>query len=75
MTDRHAAYIVVLDRDIREDDAEQIRAALRMIRNVIDVRPVVSDVEFHIAEQRVRHALAADLYRAVDGVLNEVRQW
>lgn len=74
MTDRHAAYIVVLDRDIREDDAEQIRAALLMIKSVIDVRPVVSDIEFHIAEQRVRHELAAELHLAVDGVLNEVRQ-
>lgn len=43
MTDRHSGYVVVLDRDIREDDAEEIIRALRMIRFVADVQPVTAD--------------------------------
>jgi hypothetical protein len=52
MTDRHAGYIVVLDEDIREDDAELIINAIRMVKCVQSVVPVVSDYSVHIAEER-----------------------
>lgn len=52
MTDRHAAYIVVLDQDIRDDDAEPILTALRMVKHVASVEPVVSSYDTHIAESR-----------------------
>jgi hypothetical protein len=52
MTDRHAAYIVVLDRDIREDDAEGILNALRHIRFVAGVEPVIATHELTIARVR-----------------------
>lgn len=32
MTDRHAGYIVTLAADIREDDAEHIINAIRMVK-------------------------------------------
>lgn len=44
MTDRHAGYVVALDHNMREDDAEQTIAALRQIRGVAAVTPVVGDV-------------------------------
>lgn len=40
MTDRLSGYLVTLDQDIREDDAEEIVAALRMIKFVASVTPV-----------------------------------
>lgn len=41
MTDRYSAFIVMLDRDIREDDAEEgILTALRMLKGVVSVQPV-----------------------------------
>jgi len=43
MTDRHSGYVITLDHDIREDDAERVITALRQIRGVVDVRPVVAD--------------------------------
>lgn len=52
MTDRHAGYVVTLNEDIREDDAEAIINAIRMVKGVIDVRPIVSNVELMIAEDR-----------------------
>lgn len=63
MTDRHAAYIVTLSEDIREDDAEEsILVAIRMIKGVASVKPVLSDqVDQQIAAERRdiawRHAL------------------
>lgn len=47
MTDRHTAYIVTLEDHIRSDDAEEsVLTALRTIRGVLDVRPVVADQAF-----------------------------
>ena len=52
MTDCHAGYIVVLDEDIREDDAEHIINAIGMIKHVASVQPVMSSYDTHVAESR-----------------------
>jgi len=52
VTDRHAGYIVVLAEDIREDDAEDTLNALRMVRGVVSVTPVVADHGQAIAGER-----------------------
>ena len=54
MTDRYHALTVVLDDDIRDDDAEAIINAIRMIRGVADVTPHVVDPETHSARIRAR---------------------
>ena len=54
MTDRYAGFVVVLDHDIREDDAEGTIQAIRHLRHVADVKPVNGVVEVAIAESRVR---------------------
>lgn len=53
MTDRHAGYLVTLTDDFREDDAEQIINALRMIKCVKSVAPIPADHQLHIAQERV----------------------
>lgn len=71
MTDRHSGYVITLDHDIREDDAERIITALRQIRGVVDVRPVVADgIEQHIAESRVRVEIAEHVQKLWQAVLN-----
>jgi hypothetical protein len=65
MTDRHAAYIVTLAEDIREDDAEVLVVALGAIRGVLSVKPVVSDVELWIAEERARNDLGSRVLDAI----------
>jgi hypothetical protein len=63
MTERHGAYLVVLDHDIREDDAEATINALRMVRGVVDVRPVNTDpIAATGAEIRLKAKLAKSLY-------------
>jgi hypothetical protein len=63
MTDRHAAYIVVLDSNIREDDArETVLTALRQIRGVLSVEPVIAGPDLHIAEMRARSELTKKLW-------------
>lgn len=53
MTDRHAGYVVVLEENIREDAAAATITALRMVKGVVDVRPVVADLDLAIASSRV----------------------
>ena len=43
MTDRLNGFIVVLEQPRREDDAEAIANAIRMIKGVIRVEPLVDD--------------------------------
>jgi hypothetical protein len=65
VTDRHAGYIVVLAEDIREDDAEEgVLNALRMIKGVASVKPIIADYELHVAEER-RDAEWQDALRAL----------
>jgi hypothetical protein len=53
MTVRHAAYIVTLDEDLREDVAEQtVLTAIRMIKGVRSAVPVEASYEQVIARQR-----------------------
>ncbi len=57
MTDRYHALTVTLERDIREDDAEHLINAIKMMRGVLDVSGEVSSIETHMAEERARHEL------------------
>lgn len=65
MTDRFNGFTVVLERDIREDDAKPIIAAIRQLRGVLDVVPLVADSESYLAEQRARHELGQKLLDVV----------
>lgn len=66
MTDRHSGYLVTLARDMREDDAEAIITALRMVRGVESVTPVQSNgLATAIGVERERKRIGAILDEAV----------
>ena len=54
MTDRYAGFLVTLNDAIREDDAQPVIDAIRLIRGVIAVEPVHDDIDIQIAETRAR---------------------
>lgn len=64
MTDRLKGFVVTLDRDLREDDAECVIMALRMIRGVIDVAQVPANPDDHMNRERALLELREQL-RAV----------
>lgn len=66
MTDRHAGYIVTLAEDVREDDAEAILSALRMVKGVLSVEPIVADHGLHIATQRARQECRGKILDLLD---------
>ena len=67
MTDRHSGYVVTLRTDVREDDGEAILTALRMVKGVLSVEPVVHAPEIDIATGRAN----ADWWDALDRLRQE----
>jgi hypothetical protein len=69
MTDRATAYIVTLDDDYRmgdsvdgfPTDADAILHAIRMIKGVYTVTPVVAEWRDAMAEEKARHKLRQEM--------------
>lgn len=61
MTDRYYALTVALEKDIRDDDAENILAAIKMIKGVLNVKPHISNPDVWMAEERARRELGKKL--------------
>jgi hypothetical protein len=57
VSERVAGFLVTLDCDLRDEDAEAVLTALRMIKRVQSVKPVPASIEIDIAEDRARFAL------------------
>ncbi len=68
MTQRYKAFLVTLANDIREDDADAILTALRMVKGVLDVSPVGADMNDHTIRTRVLSEVQDKLHR----LLNEL---
>jgi len=66
MTDRYFALTVSLDENIRGDDAESIINAIRMIKGVLAVEPLVANPETWAAYQRAKSELAEKLWEALN---------
>lgn len=69
MTTRHSGYVVALEDDIREDDAEHVLNALRMVKGVMSVQAIETDRgQQFIAEERLDRKWRTKLYNlAQDG--------
>jgi hypothetical protein len=67
MTDRFCGLTVVLDQNIREDDAKPIIEAIKMLRGVLDVTGIVADSAVWVADRRVRWEIEQRLYKVVRG--------
>ncbi|MFA7218937.1 MAG: hypothetical protein WC119_00230 [Synergistaceae bacterium] len=56
MTDRIKGLTVTIE-NMREDDAENIINAVRMIKGVVDVNAHVADMDHYMAVETVRHQM------------------
>ena len=65
MTDRLNALTVVLEHDLRDDDAEPLIAAIRQLRGVLSVSGNVSDLSDYIAQERARHDIGERLWQSL----------
>lgn len=65
MTDRFHSLTVVLDKDIREDDAEGLIDAIKHMRGVLSVEGIVSNYEAHMAVERARRELGTEILSVI----------
>ncbi len=52
MTDRISALTIVLEKDIRDDDAKPLIEAIKMMRGVLSVEPHVKDAIGEVVARR-----------------------
>ena len=65
MTDRYNTLTVVLEREIREDDAEKYIDAIKMIKGVLSVKGNVADYGEYMAIERVRRELGEKIWEVL----------
>lgn len=66
MTDRHCGYVVALDKNIREDDAAETIAAIKQIKGVMNVKPILGDSTEMVATMRARNDVITKLLDLVN---------
>ncbi len=57
MTDRYHSFTVMLEHDIREDDAEDTIKAIRQLRGVLHVTGNVASPEASVQRMRARREI------------------
>ena len=65
MTDRYNTLTVVLEKDMRDDDAEALLAAIRQLRGVLGVSGNVADASAYMAEERAKRELGDKLWQVL----------
>ena len=57
MTDRYYALTVILEKDIRSDDAQPMIEAIKMIKGVLDIKPHITTPTELVANHRAKMEL------------------
>lgn len=65
MTTRYHSLTVVLEADMRDDDAEKLLSAIRQLRGVLNVSGEVAGLTTYMAEERARQALGVKLWQVL----------
>lgn len=66
MTDRIKGLTVTLEDNVREDDAQAIIDAIRMLRRVVSVDVHVADIDHHMAVQQAKHEFRGKIIELYD---------
>jgi len=65
MTDRVKGFTVILDKEYREDDMENLENAIRQFNGVISVKPIKFDSNDLIIREQVKRELIKKLYEVL----------
>jgi hypothetical protein len=65
MSDRYNYLTVVLEHDLRDDDAQALIQAIYQLRGVLKVEPNVADAQAFLAQARAK----AELRNALEALL------
>lgn len=61
MSDRICGFVVILEKDLREEGADQLMQSIRLLKGVVDVRPQIADLETNIGYSRGKLAIKEKL--------------
>lgn len=63
---RHEGYTVILDRQLKDEEAQAVLNAIRMIKHVAEVKPIDgNDLSVDIARIRVRVEIGERLFKVL----------
>lgn len=62
MSDRIKGFCVTLNTDIRDDDFEQIKNAVLLIKGVISVKESVTSTNDHMNRSRIKHEIIKSIF-------------
>jgi hypothetical protein len=65
VTDRYFALTVVLEQNIRDDDAQPLIDAIKQLRGVLSVEPHISNLDTHQAQERAYAELRKKLWEVL----------
>jgi hypothetical protein len=65
VTDRLKGLTVTLEPNLRDDDAQPIIDAIKLLRGVVSVKTHVADLDHHFAVETVRRDLGAKLWEVI----------
>lgn len=65
MSDRFISLTVILENPMRADDLQPTIDAIRQLRGVMDVTPIVIDPQTYWAQERARRDLVTKLYEVL----------
>ena len=68
MTDRAKGFTIALKEDIRVDDMDSILNALKMVKGVLKVEPIINDGTEIITEMRLKNEFKQKLLKWFDEV-------
>lgn len=66
MSDRYNYLTVILEQDLKDEDAEPLMEAIKQFRGVLNVAMNISDSTAWLAEERAKHELRDKLWRILD---------
>ncbi len=65
MSDRFHSLAVVLEKDMKDEEAEGLIKAIQRLRGVQGVTPNISDFDSHMAEVRARAELGKKIIEVI----------
>jgi len=65
MSDSYHSLTVVLAGDIKDENCESLIEAIKQLRGVISVTPIVANFDSHMAEERARRELTNKLWDVI----------
>ena len=63
--DQHSGYVVTLNTEVREDDSQEIMRAIKLLKGVLSVDPLVADPTHFVTKRVIMSELRDKIARVL----------